>query len=114
MLLNDHMDAIAQSPLSFTWGLCHPPHSDRDIEIKSWLEQVKLVAKDNGENWPGFQNGIQVIPTFHADFEHWFYAGRNTLAPLQFHKFGTAKVKTKQGTKTEKTVTLILPDWWHR
>lgn len=48
---------------------------------------------------------LQVLPTFHADFKKFFFAGGNTIQDLKPLKYG----KTKDG---KKTITLELPSWW--
>lgn len=125
MLLNDHMHVLVESPKTLAWALCHPPHSHREIEERSWNQQVRSVAEEAGERPIFFGNDAHILPTFHADDVHFLYAGRNTLERLKFHKFGTAKVdvwekvpggleKRALTPRTVNTVTLILPDWWSR
>lgn len=125
MVLNDFMHELEKCPHSLTWALCHPPHSEREIEERSWLSQVISVAREHNETIPVRQagGGLRILPTFHADSRKFLIAGWNTLQELKVHRFGKAAVpnytkipggleKLELESKDVKTVTLILPDWW--
>lgn len=78
LVLNDHMHAIAKSPLTLAWAICHPPNSLQELE-KHWWPQVASVARGYGEDPGPLRNGITILPTFHADDKHVLVAGWNQL-----------------------------------
>lgn len=103
-MLNDLSHELEKSPKAATFMLTHPPMSEDDK--KHIRPQVDHVADKNGEPRIHSQ-ALEIVPTFHADFGKFLYAGGNCIAELKFMRFG----KTKDGTKT---VTLELPSWWRR
>lgn len=106
LLLNDAMHETVKSPQTLAWGLCHPPHSSRDLELGSWMQQVRSISQERGERDP-FLGGVHVLPTFHADDVNFLYAGRNHIERLEFCRFGVSRADKVP----RHTVTLYLPNW---
>lgn len=65
-LLNDMMNEIQRSPKAITYGLAHPPMSDRKEHIDRWHDMVRSVAREEGEPVPNRQC-IEMLGTWHAD-----------------------------------------------
>ncbi len=106
LVLNDLMHEIMKAPHTFTWAICHPPMSDRDIEIRSWWDQIELVAKDHNEDVRCIRGAVKVIPTYHADDKHVLIAGWNNLVRPKYGDY-------KYNSKTNE-MTIRLPDYWLR
>jgi hypothetical protein len=100
-MLNDHMHELEKSPHGVTHLLTHPPMSKDD----KWLiEHANKVALEHNERILPMR-ALEVLPTFHADYHKFLFAGGNCIEDLKPLKYG----KTKDG---KKTVTLELPSWW--
>lgn len=104
LVLNDHMHELEKCPHALTFAICHPPFTDREIELKSWWSQIYSVAKEHGEDPRGLRSGLVVRPTFHADDKHILIAGWNQL------------VRPKREDIEDKgnKVHITMPEWWSR
>lgn len=103
-VLNDLMSDIERSPKTAAWLLSHPPMGSSDPEQRAFKYYHSQLPKDFGEPTLHSQ-ALEVLPTFHADEQHFFVAGGNCIQQLQPVAYGV----TKEG---KKTVTLELPDWF--
>ena len=106
-LLNDFGRNIESSPKTVAWALSHPLMCDNEKSRSSFQQCLDSLADEYGEPRLHSQ-ALEVIPTFHADCQKFFYAGRNNIAELQFVRYG---VNRKTG---KRTVTVELPDWFRR
>lgn len=116
MLLNDHMDILEKSPKTLTYALTHPPMSERELK-EGWSRDIRHYAEQVEEQPVHFGNGINLLPTFHADDVHFLYAGKNTLERLAVLRFSNVRInRNGKGPKAadyteHRAVTLLLPDW---
>lgn len=105
LVLNDYTNELIKSPHTLAWAICHPPHSEYDLE-KNWWPQVASVARDHNEDYTCLRTGIKVLPTFHADDKHVLIAGWNSLIRPAYEDYKVNKDRTK--------MTINLPEWWRR
>jgi hypothetical protein len=95
------MHDLARSPHGATYLLTHPRMNESENFI---IDHANQEAERHGEPRLHFQ-ALEVLPTFHADYHKFFFAGGNCIKELRVVKYG----KTKEG---KKTITLELPSWW--
>lgn len=106
-LLNDLMHTLEKSPKTVAWAISHPPHSERELTEGHWRKQVDSVSRDAGEPLLHHQ-ALELLPTFHADWKKFLFAGRNCIHELKFIKF------SKDRKTGKKTIVLEMPDWMDR
>lgn len=99
-LLNDLMGELKKSPKTVLHLLTCPPMSEEDKKRRHAYMQ-KAYDDEPGVHF----QALEVLPTFHADEQHFFVAGENSITEIRPLRYGV----TKEG---KKTVTLELPDWF--
>lgn len=99
---NDRMHELDEAPHYTAFKIAHPPMSEDDAE---YIErQARSVADEHGERWPT-RTGVEVMPTFHADYRKFYTAGGNCISELPFVR---TVVDRKSG---KRCVVLELPDY---
>ncbi len=96
LVLNDHMSTIRESPKTFVWASTHPPHSLEEEE--QWWKTLYHVADGYNERRLT-RSALKVLPTFHADDQHYIAVGRNTIE------------RVDQNPLTEGFRSVSMPSW---